>query len=358
MRCYSPSISHSINFIHLFMKRYTFIFFAVITLATSCEKALLAPDTSATAVNTFEYLWHKVDEQYSMFDVKGVDWGMVYDTLRPQVHNGMSSDSLFAVCAAMLNTLHDGHVNLYSSYDVSRSDSIYYQFYTRSSIDIDVVVLNYLGINYHSAGGLAYNALCDGQVIYIRYGSFSSSFSLGQLRHVVESYPDAKGMIIDIRGNGGGSLANVDRWLQLMPSHGQVIYRSQLKSGPGHDDFAPLQETFAPVVDPAKAFNKPVYVLIDRGCFSAASIFSITTQAYDNMALLGDTTAGGLGLPSSGVLPNGWRYRFPVNRTLALDDCNYENGVPPDIPVRFNAEAARLLGRDNIIDTACALIVQ
>ena len=259
MRCYSPSISHSINFIHLFMKRYTFIFFAVITLATSCEKALLAPDTSATAVNTFEYLWHKVDEQYSMFDVKGVDWGMVYDTLRPQVHNGMSSDSLFAVCAAMLNTLHDGHVNLYSSYDVSRSDSIYYQFYTRSSIDIDVVVLNYLGINYHSAGGLAYNALCDGQVIYIRYGSFSSSFSLGQLRHVVESYPDAKGMIIDIRGNGGGSLANVDRWLQLMPSHGQVIYRSQLKSGPGHDDFAPLQETFAPVVDPAKAFNKPAY---------------------------------------------------------------------------------------------------
>lgn len=173
-------------------------------LLTSCEKAFMSPDIRPTEVNTFEYLWHKVDEQYSMFDVKQVDWNAVYDTLRPQVRNGMGRDSLFLVCAQMLNTLNDGHINLYTSYDVSRADSLYHQFYSQSGIDINTVVLNYLGINYHSTGGLSHNSLCNGQVIYILYGSFSSNFSLGQLRQVVQSYPDARGMIIDIRGNGGG----------------------------------------------------------------------------------------------------------------------------------------------------------
>ena len=39
-------------------------------LFASCEKAFMSPDLSASAVNTFDYLWTKVDQQYSMFDVK------------------------------------------------------------------------------------------------------------------------------------------------------------------------------------------------------------------------------------------------------------------------------------------------
>jgi C-terminal processing protease CtpA/Prc len=74
------------------------------------------------------------------------------------------------------------------------------------------------------------------------------------------------------------------------------------------------------------------------------------------MLLMGDTTSGGLGLPTMGCLPNGWFYRFPVTRTFALDGNNYENGVPPDILLKFNPQTAATLGRDNIIDSACAII--
>ena len=71
---------------------------------------------------------------------------------------------------------------------------------------------------------------------------------------------------------------------------------------------------------------------------------------------MGDTTGGGLGLPTCGTLPNGWVYRFSITRTLALDGCNYENGVPPDILLPFDREQAFRLRRDNIIDSACLLI--
>ena len=50
--------------------------------------------------------------------------------------------------------------------------------------------------------------------------------------------------------------------------------------------------------------------------------------------------------------------RVSVTRTLALDGRNYENGVPPDILLKFNPQTAATLGRDNIIDSACAIIQQ
>ena len=343
--------------------KQTIIVFLVSCLlfsTTSCEKALMADDISALPTSTFSYLWKKFDQQYSMFDVKGVDWNAMYDSLYPLVNDSMSADSLFVVCASLLNSLHDGHVNLYTPYDVSRSDSIYYDFYTESDIDVNTVVLNYMGIDYHMTGGLAHAGLCGDSVIYIRYGSFSNSVGTDQLRHLLRSYPNAKGMIFDIRGNGGGNVANIHRFLSLMPSHGQPLYYSQIKAGPAHGDFSSLQTTYAPTVSSADTdiFTRPVIVLIDRGCFSAASSFAICTQAYDNITLMGDTTSGGLGMPSTGVLPNGWRYRITVTRTLALDGRNYENGVPPDIPLRLDWEKVRQEGRDNIIDSACAILMR
>ena len=340
------------------MNRFSLILLLLLALASSsCEKALMGDDVPATASNTFDYLWQRSDQQYSLFDEKGVDWQAVYDSLRPRVYNGMTADSLFAVCAAMLGTLNDGHVNLVAGFDVSRADSLYYRFYSEGGIDVNTMVLNYLGIGYHSTGGMAHTALCDGKVIYIYYGSFSSTISVSQFRRIIRSYPEAEGMVLDMRGNGGGTLSNVINILSLMPSYGQRLYSSQIKSGPSHDDFTPLVDTYAPDLSgDTTLFTRPVVVLIDKGCFSATSVFAICTQAYDNMILMGDTTSGGLGLPTMGYLPNGWLYRMPVTRTVALDGHNYENGVPPDILLPFDRQSAQLHGRDNMIDSACRFI--
>lgn len=349
------------NFIHIVKKRFwegRNVFFSILLIVafSSCEKALMPADVQPSAVATFDYLWQRFDQQYSQFDVKHVDWQMVYDTLRPKVYDGMSSDSLFSVCAAMLNTLQDGHVNLYANYDVSRADSLYYQFYSDYGVDMNVVVLNYLGINYHTAGGVAYGVLGDGKALYVRYASFSNSASLSLLHHIIGMYPEAEGMILDLRGNGGGNIANIPKILSVMPSHGQPIYASQIKSGPGREDFTPLVTTYAPTVPDSEAYHKPVYVLIDKGCFSATSLFAMATQAYDNMILLGDTTSGGTGLPTMGFLPNGWQYRLTITRSFANDGVNYENGIPPDIYVEFDRQAAQTQGTDNMIDTAISLI--
>lgn len=56
------------------------------------------PDGSASA--TFEYLWQQFDEEYSLFDVKAVDWDSARAALGAEVHDDMSAEELFDVWTA------------------------------------------------------------------------------------------------------------------------------------------------------------------------------------------------------------------------------------------------------------------
>jgi hypothetical protein len=217
-----------------------YILFIALTAAflTSCENIFMEDPIGNDPLTTFDYLWDKVDQQYAFFDIKGIDWDSVRQVYRPMVYEDMTDDSLFSVCAAMLNTLRDGHTNLISNFDVSRNDTVYYKMVAEKNINSDVVTLNYLTIGYHTTAGFAHNFIRNGEVAYIRYSSFENSITNEALTYLLNRYKDCKGLIIDLRQNGGGSVDNVRMLLSIFENHGQLLYRSQIKSGPGHDDFS------------------------------------------------------------------------------------------------------------------------
>ena len=354
--------------------RYFALILVTLTLA-SCENAFMEPNCESDPVTTFDYLWNKVDQQYAFFDVKGVDWDEVYRHYYRYVYNGMDDERLFQVCAEMLNTLCDGHTNLISSFNISRNDSVYYRMIAHKNINDEVVSLNYLGLDYQTTGGFAHNFIHDGKVAYIRYSSFSNTIDYATMNYIAERYKNCRGMIIDLRQNGGGAIANIPILLSLFDNHGQELYRTQIKSGPGHDEFTDMAVVYASdptsVEDPSTTslfleattvevpdyfHSKPVAVLIDRGSFSATSFFAICTMAYPNVKLIGDYSGGGLGLPNGGELPNGWTYRFSITRTLTPNGKNFENGVPPEYRVLLDP-AATAQGIDNVIELACDWIM-
>ena len=334
------------------------IFILCLLAFASCERAFMEQDEPKNPVNVFEYLWNQVDQNYTFFDVKGIDWDSVREVYRPKVDDDMGRDSLFRVCAAMLNTLRDGHTNLISGFDVSHNDSVYYKMCAEKNIDEEVVFLNYLTVNHHTTGSFTHNAIRDGKVAYLRYSSFSNDINESVLKYLVNYYKSCNGIILDLRQNGGGSLNNVTELLGIFDNHKQLLYQTQVKSGPSHDDFSEAVTVYAAdssVLD--NPYTKPVAVLIDRGSFSATSFFAICTMAYDNVKLFGDYSGGGLGIPNGGMLPNGWVYRFSATRTLANDGGNYENGVPPDVRVILDSTCTAQ-GIDNVIEAAADWIMQ
>ena len=340
------------------ISRYMKLVALLLSMASfgACEKMFMPDDTPSSATATFDYLWHQVDERYALFDVKNVDWQAMYDSLAPQVYDGMADDSLFAVLRKLLNSLNDGHVDLWGNNDVASSEDVVLQRYGNGNFNLNVVALTYLRPDHHTTGGMSYNTIADGEVLYVRYGSFSNSATTSQLEAVLKRYPDIKGMVFDIRQNGGGVIQNEWNLMTLLPDEGQLLYSTQLKAGPAHDDFSMPQAVYAPSNGSHTPFSKPFVLLTDRGCYSAASSFALCIKRYSNVTVMGDTTAGGLSIPAGGALPNGWYYRFGVSRTIAADGINYENGVPPDQVVLLDP-AATAVGRDNIIDSACNLIL-
>lgn len=311
-----------------------------------CEKILLEKDLASTSPrDNFEYLWEEADKKYSYFELKNINWDAIKLRYSDSISDGMSEQDLFRVLASMLNELRDDHTNLFSPFNVSQ----YFVAINYPKSFLERTLDEYYLVNPNYTGAFKHGFLDSGRVAYIRYSSFLSEVKNEDLDIVLSKYSNTKGMIFDIRENGGGNVFNIPLILERFASERTLAAYSITRNGENRNDFSEPVPFYLNKYD-GITYNKPVIVLCDRGSYSAGTFFSLLTKAFDNIKLMGDTTGGGGGLPNGGQLPNGWTYRFSVTQIL---DLNYENfaelGVPPDEVVSFNWND---LSRDEIIDRA------
>ena len=255
----------------------------------------------------FDALWTIIDEHYCFFEYKDIDWNEVGQRYRAQVRPEMTSEELFDVCAQMLKELKDGHTNLISSWDVSRY-WIWEQY--PENYDERIIDQYYLNFNYRQASGIKYQILSN-NIGYMHYGDFGSNIGEGNLDMILSYLAACDGLVIDVRGNGGGFLMNVETLVGRFitePIHAGYISH---KTGPGHDEFSePYAYYFEPADDYRIKFMKPVVVLANRASFSATNNFVSIMKMLPNVRVVGDTTGGGSGMPFTSELPNGWKVRF------------------------------------------------
>lgn len=325
--------------------RIAVVLFALIAL-TGCEKLMFEDDrASSDPYVNFDYLWGEVDARYSYFELKGIDWEAARSAYRAQLSPDMTEEQLFETMAGLLNELRDDHSNLFSPFNVSRYNI---ELQHPANFNARTVEEFYLPEG-RITGPFFHDFIANGEVGYVRYGSFGSNIGAQALSHVLDRYTATQGLILDLRANGGGSIVNVARLLERFTDAPQQVGWFITRNGPNHGDFGERQDFRVSPYDGIR-YTKPVMVLIDRGSYSATTMFAVAAKAFPNLTLVGDTTGGGGGLPNGGQLPNGWYYRFSVSQLLDLNGENHaENGVAPDIVAAFDWSD---LTRDEIIDRA------
>jgi len=320
--------------------------FIFITL-TSCENVFFEEDLASTnPQENLDYLWNECNEKYSYFDLKGIDWDAVKIEYEAKLYDGMTQDELFTVMGDMLTELRDDHTNLKSNFNVSvfRTNLL-----GQDNFDWRIIQDNYLSRDYYISGPFLHDFIGDGDIGYIRFPAFTGIVNENNFGFALERYKDTKGLILDLRENGGGAVSDVFSLLSRFVEEETLLNYSRIKTGPGHNDFSEPEPVYVSPYNGVRYTNK-VIVLVDRGTYSAGSFTSLATKALPNMILMGDTTGGGLGLPNGGQLPNGWTYRFSITQALTLDKSpDYENGVPPDIKVLFDWTD---LTKDEVIERA------
>ncbi len=309
-------------------------------------------DELNTPTNCFNLMWQTIDTHYAFFDLKKIDWQDVKKRYAPRINDKISQDSLYKVLEAMLNELNDGHVNLTTT--TQRSHNWRWKQDFPDNYSPNFVSKKYLGTDFQITGPFIHQWLTD-SVGYIHYPSFSSGISDGDLNYILTRFAGSRGLIIDVRDNGGGSMNNVLKFVNRLVSKKTLLGYSFTKNGPAHDQFTQTTPFYATPVPKAPVFQKPIVLLINRGCYSATTFFAGFMSALPNVTLIGDQTGGGGGIPISSDLPNGWQYRFSATYTLLPDSTNIETGVIPKIKIYTDVKD-ELEGKDNLIEYAIQTI--
>lgn len=326
------------------MKKFYILFSLLFVLFTSCVKE---EQFKNSPIGVFDACWKILDEKYCFFEYKDIDWDDVYSKYHHKIYPSMGQDSLFSVINAMMRELKDGHVNLYSSFNVGR----YWEWFEEYPPNFfEHIQKRYLGTKYQIAGGMKYTILQPDSIGYIYYGSFASSTSESNLDHVLYALRNCKGIIFDVRNNGGGSLYNAEKIASRFTKEKILSGYIQHKTGKGHNDFS---EPYPLHLSPSEriCFYKSVAVLSNRMTYSAANNFVSLMSNFPNVKVFGDKTGGGSGMPFSSELPNGWSIRFSASPIYDSSGNHTEFGIEPDYNVEI-IDIDFIDERDTIIEVA------
>jgi hypothetical protein len=325
---------------------------------SGCNKALVGPSQiENNPKENFEFLWHYISAHYPYFELKkskyGLDWNDAYLKYEPQIKSEISNSELFIVLATMMNDLHDGHSNLSSPFMIQFFDK---QYIDTANFNWNLIVRNYLmtpksgAQPYYSDGNFAWGMLRN-NIGYIRYGSFMNSIT--NFDNLLKSFDasNAKGLILDIRGNGGGIVDNAVKMAGRFVSSKLYVGYNKVLTSPGIWS-EPLEQYINPE---GYSYQKPMVLLTDKGTFSAANLITAYLRDQPNVTTLGDSTGGGGALPFDNELPNGWHFRISEVPFFMTDDFSIEEGIAPEKRI-IQSKDATLKGKDDLIEKAIDLL--
>ncbi len=332
-------------------------FLLTFLLLAGCEKIAMKPNPGTDNISIYNEFWKIMDEKYALWDNPQVplDKDSLHQVTSQAVDNTISRDSLMHVFGIIINAIKDGHSWVEDAADPDFY--VEYKFYedVPSNLDQEVVDKYYLGNDYKTAGDvMKYTLLEDSTIGYIQVRSWSGDpITDADMDEVLNYMKDTKGIIFDVRGNGGGDPLMSNRVARHFTDEKIYLGYERFKTGPGPNDFSPSDQYLTP--SPGIHYTKPLMVLTNIVCFSATTLFIYELRYLPQVKFIGARTGGGSGSVADGFLANGWHWQTSVSEFIDKDGRHYNNGMDPDIPVSLDTLDT---SHDEIIDRAIREILE
>lgn len=215
----------------------------------------------------------------------------------------------------------------------------------------------------------------EDNVLYVRYGSCSKGVE-NRFAELIESLeePLPKAMILDLRGNRGGStpirtvryliskpveqyffktpcsISYVDAYMQFAAENGQTKEETAKDIFDDFPEYSPGWYTFAgESIEPEKShYDGPLVILTNRMTASAAEDLVVMLQGNKRATVIGEPTHGSTGQPIFFDLPGGGRVQICTCLSRYPDGRSFVGvGVQPDIFVKRTIKGIAE-GRDEV----------
>ncbi len=331
-------------------------------------------------IAAFEIFAATFSAHYPFFENRNVDWPWMTKTHRLRVSESTTDEQLANIFADMIAPLGDAHTNIVLDesfvFQSGRPGSAVASYAEFASFleSVTASTARYLGVEIETLGNglISYADLPDG-IGYLRIIAFDGFSDSGRfvddqaeltaaLDEIFANNRIAtwRGLIIDIRVNGGGS---DELSLQLAGRLTDVGYRAFAKQA-RNDAVDPTKFTAAHVVDvqpsPGNRFTGPVVLLTASLTISASETFTLATLNRQPAPIrIGGNTQGVFSDVLQRSLP-GCTVSFclPNEDFVTEDGVSFDRfGIPPDICVPTFSDTELADGRDTALDTACRVIL-
>jgi len=379
-------------------KHRPFAFFILLLLA-GCEKNAEMPDGKDVAIATFgemfDRFWSEMNRNYAYWDMEDTDWDGVYTAFAPRFAkldlgdpaDRQKSVSLFR---EIVSGLRDSHLSI-GFLDSDLRDSAIYPAGDRRK-DGYARDFHHLHNRYFHAdlteGRFLFVENDGDKLLFSRFGRTESGilyFGLnafhvaralraghGPTMDVMDSLDFylgnaelSKGLIVDLRGNRGGDLADLNLLfgkLALVPAH---IGFLRYKNGDGRLDHTPwIKTTLYP--NGQNTYYGPIVVLVDSRTASAAEIFAMAVRCLPNGRVVGERTWGATAFLSPGIafgyggfqIGGFMDVKLSGGQFKCIDGQVYEGiGFPPDVASAFDASLYQT-GIDNQLEDAIVFLMK
>lgn len=414
-------------------RKYIFDIMALAVMSTlmmvSCRKeapVLHDPNNipCKTYTQQFQAVWEGVDQSYVFWERDTVNWDKRYDLCLPIFHdfdargtaNPVTAEEYKAAWLKVFKGLVDHHFvgvlwnpNLKSAVIVNAGHQARYTTDIAQEISILKRMPGISDLTENTVQGSkapqSWSCLLPGKVsgekiAYFRFSGFGFNVKNQSRAELAPLYAffdpdtlgnvgdralinrdDVKGIIIDVRGNGGGSFGNIDTYIGSLLHKDLQIGYTRVKEGIGRLDYSawlPLK-----IAAHKRPINKEkdVVLLVDANSISCSEVTAVFTKCMPNGKVVGDRTYGATGplwsntilhdvfyngcfgdtnlynrfLEDRGTYSNDNFAYYVYTSTFEFVDRNYESfegkGVNPDILVPYNEQELKA-GTDKQLERA------
>jgi C-terminal processing protease CtpA/Prc len=253
----------------------------------------VSTESRAGRLAVFDDIWSTIRDRYYDASMTGVNWTELRERMRPLAADAETPAEFYRVLRNMLGQLRDVHTRVYAPHENSRPRE--YSLSAKRVGDFGVV----------------------------RFDTFTPDMAASFYRALQRELKDVRGLVIDLRNNGGGDTeAMVDVVSAFLPE-GKKLGRfttRNLRSGP---DIQARSNLYY-VAERALKTDVDLVVLVSARTSSAAEIFAAALKEANRAVIIGTQTCGcTLAVFRRHVLPDGgvlevseMDYHTALNRRL------------------------------------------
>lgn len=383
------------------MYKSVFLFYAILFMGfkacTKKQPVLISKNSFSGIFNDF---WQNMSKKYVFWDIDTVNWNAIYDRYRPvfdtlniaDVQDVKKSVSYFR---EMTKDLVDGHYSIRFLYpDIA--DSIIFPALQRklSSKNYHVpvsytslVMKDYLDKGYYTGTGFQTNSptsplfvivgTINNDITYFYCNKFflERNYNITQnagliqsinfLFQVLSGVKVSKGLIIDVRGNNGGAITDLNFIASKIVQNSVCFGATHYKNGDGRLEFTPwIRACVNPDLE-YRHYSKPIILLCDCNSSSMAESLAMVIDALPNGLVIGENTWGATGTLSNSHIFNAGSFDNDFLNVQSsscafryLDGNVYEGiGFPPKIEAAFDS-LCWAEGRDCQLEKAVSIMKQ